>query len=109
MRWWGVAAMLYGVHEVSLFAIPNGGLRHVIVAKRMKDEGVRAGIPDLFLAVPRGGFHGLFVELKRTKGGRTSDVQEKAMALLRAQGFRCIVCRGCAEAKAEINRYLTSD
>lgn len=108
MRWWSVAAMLYGVHEASLFAIPNGGLRNVIVATRLKAEGVRAGIPDLFLAVPRGGLHGLFIELKRARGGRTSDVQENAMGLLRAQGFRCIVCRGCAEAKAEIDAYLTS-
>ena len=42
-----------------LFAVPNGGHRHRAVAARLKDEGVKAGVPDLFLPVPRGAFHGL--------------------------------------------------
>ena len=36
-----------------MFAIPNGGQRHVVVAKKLKDEGVKAGVPDIFLPVAR--------------------------------------------------------
>jgi hypothetical protein len=32
-----------------MFAIPNGGQRHVVVARKLKDEGVKAGVPDIFL------------------------------------------------------------
>lgn len=47
-----------------LFAIPNGGQRHAAVAAKLRAEGVRAGVPDLFLACPSRGYHGAFVELK---------------------------------------------
>ena len=62
MQWWALSHKLFGVPEQLLFAIPNGGERNIIVAARMKKEGVRAGVPDLFLAAPKGGFHGLLTE-----------------------------------------------
>ena len=40
--------------RMALFAIPNGGLRHIKVAMTLKAEGVIAGVSDLFLMVPRG-------------------------------------------------------
>lgn len=55
--------------ELSLmFAVPNGGDRHPAVAAKLKAEGVKAGVPDIFLPVPRNGYHGLFIELKELKG-----------------------------------------
>lgn len=48
-----------------LFHIPNGGSRGKAEAARFKMEGVKPGVPDLFLPVPRGPWHGLFIELKR--------------------------------------------
>jgi len=53
-----------------IHSIPNGGARHIAVAAKLRAEGVRAGVPDIFLPVPRGSAHGLYIELKR-KGGRT--------------------------------------
>ncbi|MCK5346358.1 MAG: VRR-NUC domain-containing protein, partial [Candidatus Heimdallarchaeota archaeon] len=46
------------------FAIPNGGSRNDIEAKNLKNEGVRSGVPDVCLAYPSNGFHGLFIEHK---------------------------------------------
>ena len=43
-----------------MFAIPNGGDRHPAVAGKLRDEGVKAGVPDIFLPVPRGKYHGMF-------------------------------------------------
>ena len=42
-----------------LYHVPNGGSRNKAEAGRFKAEGVKAGVPDLCLPVPRGEFHGL--------------------------------------------------
>ncbi|MBP5782205.1 MAG: VRR-NUC domain-containing protein, partial [Bacteroidales bacterium] len=34
-----------------IFHIPNGGWRTITEAKRFKSEGVKKGVPDLFLPV----------------------------------------------------------
>lgn len=106
MHWWSFASQLFGIPEQLLFAIPNGGQRNLIVAKKLKAEGVRAGIPDLFLAVPRGRFHGLFVEMKKTKGGRVPKNQQIMLETLNLCGYRAIVCHGWFEAKEAIENYV---
>ena len=106
MQWWQLACHGFGVSEQLLFAIPNGGQRNVVVASKLKAEGVRAGVPDLFLAVARHGGHGLFIEMKKAKGGRTSDKQEAIMAELDAQGYYTTVAHGWLQAKISIEAYL---
>lgn len=108
MKWWALACRGFGVDERLLFAIPNGGERNVIVAARLKAEGVRSGVPDLFLAFGNAGFNGLFIEMKKTKGGRVSDIQKIYLELLRKRGFCAVVCNGCLEARQEIERYLNA-
>lgn len=109
MKWWALSCKQFGIAEPLLFAIPNGGLRNVVVATRMKAEGVRAGVPDLFLAVPRGDYCGLFVEMKKTKGGRVSEAQKEMMSELERQGYRAIVCQGMEEARRQITDWLNSN
>ena len=46
------------LHLSLLFAIPNGGHRHIGTARKLKAEGVKAGVPDCFLAVPKDEKHG---------------------------------------------------
>ena len=89
-----------------LFAIPNGGDRNVIVAKKLKAEGVRRGVPDLFLAFPVKPYSGLFIEMKKKKGGQTSKEQKKWIKGLREQGYWAEVCAGAAVAQAVIMDYL---
>lgn len=96
-----------------IHAIPNGGGRSRREAGRLKAEGVLAGVPDLFLPVARGGYHGLYIELKRSAvgaapRGRISRVQADVMTLLRAQGYATTVCYGYAEAIAAVERYFTT-
>ena len=88
-----------------LFAIPNGGQRNPATAAHLKAEGVVAGIPDLFLAVPMGQDHGLFLEMK-TPTGVVSKAQHAAHSSLRAQGYRVDIARGYEAAKTLLREYL---
>lgn len=90
-----------------MFAIPNGGSRNPIEARHLKEQGVKPGIPDVFLPVARGGYHGLYIEMKRRKGGRVSVEQKKMILALRDQGFRAEVCEGWEQAKNVIEVYMS--
>jgi hypothetical protein len=87
------------------FHIPNGGRRDLREACRLKAEGVRPGIPDLFLSVPRGTHHGLYIELKAEKGVVTKN-QKEMIKLLNSQGYKAEVCYGWWEATYVITQYL---
>ena len=89
-----------------LTAIPNGDLRSISVAKRLKRTGTRAGFPDCILPVARGGYHSLAIELKRQKGGRVSAPQREWLEALSAQGWLAATCKGADEAMQLIIRYL---
>lgn len=106
IKWWALAHNAFGVPESCLFAIPNGGERNIVVAAKLKSEGVRAGIPDLFLAVPVNGWNGLFIEMKKKKGGRLSDNQRTMMSIFSAYKYSVAVCHGFIEAKRTIETYL---
>jgi hypothetical protein len=92
-----------------LFAIPNGkaasSIREAVNAKR---TGLKRGVPDMFLPVPVGEWHGLFLELKRY--GRTkSDLKPEQVSWivkLQAAGYQTVVAFGWKEAVAEIAGYL---
>ena len=88
-----------------LFAIPNGGHRHKAVAGKMRAEGVKSGVPDLFLPARRGGHAGLFIEMKAGKN-RPTAAQTEWQQALRLQGFASEVCYGFDEARETILAYL---
>lgn len=89
-----------------MYHVPNGGARNKATAGRLKAEGVKPGVPDICLPVPHGKHHGLYVELKRRKGGRVSDEQKDWIAALHSFGYATAVCRGAQEAIEVIQRYL---
>lgn len=106
IKWWSLVHNNFGAPECCLFAIPNGGQRNLIVATKLKAEGIRAGVPDLFLAIPKKGFNGLFIEMKKTKGGRVSDNQKSMLSILTDNGYLTRVCHGFNEARITIEQYL---
>jgi hypothetical protein len=87
-----------------LFAIPNGGLRNLSVATKLKAEGVKKGVPDMFLPLANETYHGLFIELK-TETGRASKEQKEMIDKLNANGYRAVVCFGYKSAIEEIKNY----
>lgn len=72
------------------FAIPNGGQRHVLVAVKLKAEGVKAGTPDICLPVARGGFHGFWGEMKVGTNDLTENQQDR-FNQLSEDGYLCVV------------------
>lgn len=92
-----------------LYAIPNGGKRAIKTAVALKKQGVKRGVPDMCLPVARGGYHGLYVELKRQKGGTVSDEQREWIAALNTQGYKAIICHGAEEAIEQIRGYLDNE
>lgn len=127
----------FGVPAFLLHAIPNGSalgtgkedwqvLQRVKRAQRLIAEGLRPGVCDLFLAVPRTQrpdpleadcedgderpvwHHGLYVEMKRKddKTSKVSPEQATFIDAVRVQGYRAVVCRSAEEAISEITKYL---
>lgn len=89
-----------------LYHIPNGGHRNKATAGRLRAEGVKSGVPDICLPVPRGGYHGLYIELKRIRGGSVSDEQEDWIKDLTDEGYYACVCKGWEAASQVIIEYL---
>ena len=71
-----------GLPGAIMFAVPNGGARDVVTARRLKDEGVVAGAPDICAIV---GGATYFIEVKRARGA-LSDQQKAFQAKLREAG-----------------------
>lgn len=96
------------------FAIPNGGLRGQAEANKFKATGVKAGVPDLLVAMPRyycdpeeghALWYGLFVELK-TATGRVAPEQAAWHLRLRAQGYRVEIIRSLPQFIELLTEYL---
>lgn len=97
----------YPQMKQALFAIPNGGHRNVITAKILKSEGVRAGVCDMFLTVPRNEFHGLYIEMKAGKG-KPSDYQRAFIELVRGFGYKAEIINSFDKFKEQIEDYLNN-
>lgn len=107
-EWIGQMAILRWPELDLAYHVPNGGSRNRIEAARMKAQGVKAGVPDVCLPVPRCGYHGLYIEMKRQRGGRLEDGQKEMIPKLRAQGYCVEVCKGFQEAADLIEKYMTN-
>lgn len=105
MRWAGLMRQQFPELAL-LYAIPNGGARDVRTGKRLKDEGVRRGVPDLCLPVARGPWHGCYLELKRRDGGTLSEHQEWWLEQLQRQHYYAVLARGWEHAAEILIHYL---
>lgn len=88
-----------------MFAIPNGGYRYAATAAKLKAEGVKAGVPDICLPVPRGEHHGLFIEMKAGRNKPTPPQVAWHMHLSQ-QGYKVAVCYSWEAARDVIEEYL---
>lgn len=91
-----------------LYHIPNGGKRDMRTATNLKRQGVKAGVPDLHLPVARGGYHGLYIELK-VGSNKATNYQKEWLAELTKQGYLAVVCYGWQQAAEQLVNYLELD
>lgn len=106
MKWANMQSCKYP-DLLKLFAIPNGGYRKHIEASILKGQGVKAGVADLFLPVARGVYHGMFIEMKRVKGGVTSPEQTAFGDQVMGDGYRYSICTGWEMAADRLLQYLS--
>lgn len=121
MKWAAITRMprLPGVEPGAFIAdylihIPNGGSRHLLEAVKLKAMGAKKGVSDLLLAIPAGGFSGLWIELKApytTSAEKNYPTPEQRawVARMNAAGYRAVVCYGWTEAQNQIARYLNEE
>ncbi len=88
-----------------LYAVPNGGKRSIRAAAYMKSEGMKAGVPDVCLPVPRQNFGALYIEHK-AEDGRLTPAQELWIERLSSAGNKVVVSRSFAQSRDEILCYL---
>lgn len=104
--------------ELELFyAIPNGAKlpyrrnkygRYSPEALRLLAEGLKPGIPDMCLPVPRGGYCGLYIELKHGRN-KPTPAQVRIRELLTQQGYLAVVIWEAENAISLLENYLSGN
>jgi hypothetical protein len=94
---------------VVFYHVPNGGTRPIGEAMKFKRIGVKAGVPDICIPIPRKGYHGAYIELKRVSGGISTESQKRWIKFLSGQGYYATICRGFKEAREKIEWYFERD
>lgn len=88
-----------------LFSIPNGYAKSKAAAGLAKAEGLTAGVADLCLAIPRGGYGALYIEMKQ-KGNYQQPNQKEWQRLTESVGNKYVVVRSIEEFMIAVNSYL---
>ena len=99
--------------DLLITAVPNGGLRNPIVAKKLKAEGVQKGVPDILCFAHGKGSqgqpcHGLAIEMKapnKRKPSAISPEQRAWLAGLIEEGWAAYVCYSAEEAWEVLANY----
>ncbi|ARZ00521.1 hypothetical protein AXW37_06340 [Yersinia ruckeri] len=91
-----------------LIHIPNEGKRGPKAARDAKRLGLRKGVPDLFLALPRGGYAGLWIEMKILNGKPTPD-QNHWLNKMNEIGYLATIKFSCVEAMKTITEYINNN
>jgi len=89
------------------FSIPNERKTSPQTGLLLKRMGLRPGVSDVFIAVPREMFHGLFIEMKAGKN-KTTKSQDEFLSDMRESGYATAICYGATEAINIIKNYFGS-
>jgi hypothetical protein len=102
-----------------IFAVPNGEKRdHRTVVrkdgtaytysptgKKLKEQGVKAGVPDLHLPIARRGFFGLWIEMKVGENDLSKE-QRQWKTALEEEGYAYRVCYSADDAWKVLMWYI---
>ncbi len=93
------------IPEKLIFAVPNGGSRNMIEAVNLKRQGVKSGVADVLLLIPKKGFASLCIEFK-TKIGKQSKEQKEFQQQVEMCGSKYVIVRSVKQAIDEMKKYL---
>jgi len=85
---------------------PNEGKRTFSFGKSLKNLGLRKGVSDLFIAMPRHGFGGAWIELK-SRNGFLTKYQKLFLKDMDEQNFFTKVCY-CIDDTIETIKWYCS-
>lgn len=88
-----------------LFHVPNGGSRNKVEAAKLNGQGVKPGVSDVILLIPRNGFASLCIEFK-TESGKQSKEQIEFQQQAEAFGNKYVIARTAFEAIEAVRAYL---
>ena len=104
-RWASYAQTQY--EELKLmYHVPNEGKRSAVTGARMKQAGLKPGVPDVCLPTAHGGYVGLYIEMK-VKPNKPTENQKQWLRALREAGHFTAICYTWEEAKNLIEEYLS--
>jgi len=87
------------------YHVPNERKTSKISGFILKQLGVLSGVSDVVIPVARGGFHGMYIEMKSTKG-RLSENQKSFLDNMTKEGYMAVCAHGFDSAKQFIEEYL---
>ena len=83
--------------------------KHISQRKKAKSTGYVAGFPDIQILSARGGYFGLFIEIKLNKNCYPSQLQKDWIEDLLDRGYYAVVCKGYDECIETLENYLLND
>ena len=89
----------------TIYHIPNEGKRGISNGAKLKEMGMKPGMPDICLPVPRCGFAALYIEMKRVGRKPSKNQLERIKDLIDA-GNCCAICEGADAAIEVITAYM---
>ena len=93
------------VYGIPIYHIANEGKRTYYTGNLLRKAGMRKGVPDLCIPLPRGKYHGFYIEMK-SKSGKVTKEQTRWLKLLKNNGYATAICHGADEAINKIAAYM---
>lgn len=94
------------------YSVPNGGwlagnaTQRARQMNKLKAEGLLPGVSDVFIAEPRGDYHGMYLEMKQP-GGKLSENQEWFLREAEKRGYYTAVAfNGIDDAQDLVSSYM---
>lgn len=84
----------------------------------LKAQGLKPGVSDIVIAVSKGGYHGMYIEMKRVREAYKGPAAIKSavrqsqiewMQLMEEQGYWVALAYGAREFQALVNQYLKGE
>lgn len=91
-----------------LFAVPNGGERNVVVAAKLKAEGVVQGVSDLILLRRNRNYGALLIEMKGAKGKQTELQKKWESTVCSDDEYKYVVCHSLDDFIREVEDFLNN-